>query len=246
MNNNNKIGPGVSILAEDDGNEPTAMMQGGGYPQGGVTAVTEPPVGGMGNYGGYPPMGPGVTAPMVPGVTGPTEPEWNQMPPGGMPPTPPIGGGVTGTTDPGWPIGPGTDEGSDPTEMDMTCCVGWLMVVTGPERGIGKELHSCWNDVGRSEEADVILRGDASISKLQVRVNYVEEFNRYYILPHPKSSKNTMVNGEPLLQQQELKHGDIINMSKTTQLRFIPACDAKFVWCASGEEKSWREWDESN
>lgn len=256
--NNNNIRPGVSILAEEGAVEATSLNQnpyGGVYPEGGMTEMT--------NVAGIP--GGGVTGPtewgggQAVGVTdptegtgfretAPTEPSWGNVAGVGRMPLPPSGGGYQKI---GGEMGGGILSSRDEdeeggTELDTKCCVGWLLVVKGPELGVSKELHPCWNNIGRSLKADISIHADSKISGMQVRVNYVEQLNKYYIVPHGESSQNTMVNGAPLLGSQELKCGDIIDLSKDTQLRFIPACDEKFVWCPAGEEKTWRTWEEAN
>lgn len=258
---NNNIRPGVSILAEEGEVEAaTSLSQnpyGGVYPQGGMTEMTNvagAPVAGVTGpteWAGGQAVGVTETTEGVGfGGTLPTEPVWGSGAGivGGIP-RPPVGGndqGVAGVMGGGMVPPPSGDDEETGTELDVKCCVGWLMVVKGPELGVSKELHPCWNNIGRSTKADVCIHGDSKISGLQVRVNYVEQLNKYYIVPHGDSSQNTIVNGAPLLSSQELKHGDIIDLSKETQLRFIPACDAKFVWCPAGEEKSWRTWEEAD
>lgn len=251
--------PGAAYYQDADFTQPTGQEPNAGNPYQPEFRSYEPtdPTGTKGasgistltgGFGGVPETG-GVTGmPLPPGAGGGT----------GMPLPP----GVGGVTD--FPLPPGTGGGEegdigvhqsrkrtiDPEERDTVtevaseCCVGWLLVVAGPERGVSKELRSAWNDVGRSEAAEVCLHGDSQISRRQIRVNYVDKFNRYYIVPHSEASGNSFVNGEALLSQRELKAGDIIELGRETELRFIPACDKDFVWCPAGSKKSWRTWDE--
>ena len=231
-------GPGASgVTTYGPQNPPPGVTGPTDFPGGGDSDVTLPTDVSGGNGGGvtgptYVPGGNG------PGVTGPTQTPWDNRGRGEMP-IPPR------EVDDDQRL-PGSELPPEETELDSTCCVGWLLVAKGPERGVSKELKPGWNNVGRSPKADVRLMGDSKISGMQIRVNYDEWNNKYSIVPHGDSSQNTRVNGATLLGPQELKHGDIIDMSRDTQLRFIPACDPKFVWCPAGEKESWRVWEEGS
>ncbi len=110
------------------------------------------------------------------------------------------------------------------------CCVGWLLVITGPMKGKSYSISNGRNSVGRSVGNKVVLPADDGISRTaQVYVVYDPEENVYVLTPGDGSAI-ARLNGQRLDAVSELRHGDIIALSKKTMLRFIPACDAAFKW----------------
>lgn len=111
-----------------------------------------------------------------------------------------------------------------------TYCVGWLLVVSGPMKGNSYAINIGRNSVGRDSSNAVRLMSDESISReAQVYVIYDEDNNEYAITPGGGSAISRL-NGQRLDTSAGLKHGDIITLSKKTNLRFIPACDEQFHW----------------
>lgn len=111
-----------------------------------------------------------------------------------------------------------------------TYCVGWLLVISGPMKGNSYNLNLGRNSVGRDANNAVRLLSDESISReAQVYVIYDADNNEYAITPGGGSAISRL-NGQRLDTSAALKHGDIITLSKKTNLRFIPACDEQFHW----------------
>lgn len=113
-----------------------------------------------------------------------------------------------------------------------TCCVGWLLAVSGPMAGNSYILEAGRNSVGRSSSNKVCLAADDGISRnSQVFVVYDPEENAYMVTPGDGSAI-ARLNGKRLDAASPLKLGDMISLSKRTVLRFVPACDDTFRWGA--------------
>ena len=109
-------------------------------------------------------------------------------------------------------------------------CVGWLLAISGPMVGNSFPLRAGRNSVGRDKKNAISLATDDAISRdAQVYVIYDSENNEYAIAPG-NGSAISRVNNKRLDISVDLCHGDIITLSKKTQLRFIPACDEQFQW----------------
>lgn len=120
------------------------------------------------------------------------------------------------------------------------CCVGGLLVVSGPYVGQFKPIYMGGNLVGRDEKCEVSLPNDAEISSKQVRIEYFSLANVYQ-LTRADGSQSTYVmdaeedlnenkNWRPLSNAMELSFGDYVRLSPVTKVRFIAACDEVFAW----------------
>ncbi len=116
-------------------------------------------------------------------------------------------------------------------ETNARVCVGWFLVVSGPLRGLSRQIYMGQNRIGRSEVNDIILPADPAISAdTQFVVIYDPRSNSFLVRPSDKGHANTYINDVLLSVPVELKLGDIICVSDATYLRFVPACDASFKW----------------
>lgn len=125
-------------------------------------------------------------------------------------------------------------------KINTRCCVGGLLVISGPYVGRLMPIYLGGNLVGRDERCEVSLPNDGEISAKQVRIEYFSLTNVYH-LTHAEGSQSTYVmeadaklsekkNWRPLSGEWELGHGDYVRLSPVTTVRFISACDALFAW----------------
>ncbi len=107
---------------------------------------------------------------------------------------------------------------------------GFLVVVDGPGRGAFFAVSTSVSTIGRSAHQDVALDfGDESISREgHASVVYDEEQNRFF-LGHGNKANVVRRNGTPVLATEELTHGDLVRIGKTT-LRFHAFCGDDFTW----------------
>lgn len=112
--------------------------------------------------------------------------------------------------------------------MNVTPVVGWVVCMTGTEKGKDYRLHAEKNFVGRSTSMDVVLLDDKKIARdKHCSIQYDPKGNSFYA-----SSENgniTYVNDEVIESPVELKEGDRITIGET-QLMFIPFCREERTW----------------
>lgn len=133
----------------------------------------------------------------------------------------------------------GDDEGRTvaliQTDLGIDPVVGWLVCLSGKEKGRDYRIHSDNNYVGRSEKMDVCIRGDETISREnQAVITYDTNDSRYFFSPGDGRSI-VRVNDKAVFQTVELKAYDRLVIGKT-ELLFIPLCGEKFVWEKDSED----------
>lgn len=133
----------------------------------------------------------------------------------------------------------GDDEGRTvaliQTDLGIDPVVGWLVCLSGREKGRDYRIHSDNNYVGRSEKMDVCIRGDETISREnQAVITYDTNDSSYFFSPGDGRSI-VRVNDKAVFQTVELKAYDRLVIGKT-ELLFIPLCGEKFVWEKDSED----------
>ncbi|MDE6852747.1 MAG: FHA domain-containing protein [Lachnospiraceae bacterium] len=105
---------------------------------------------------------------------------------------------------------------------------GWLVCMTGSERGKDYRLHAGKNFVGRSTSMDVVLIDDKLISRdRHCSVTYDPVSNQFFV---SSEGGNVTYKNDNLLEVPDvLKEGDCITVGKTTLL-FIPFCKEERKW----------------
>lgn len=109
---------------------------------------------------------------------------------------------------------------------------GWLVVVDGPGRGNSFSVTTGVSTIGRGDDQCIRLDfGDQSVSRsAHASVAYDDEQKKFYI-GHGGKSNVVRRNGAPVLATEEMHHGDLVRIGKTT-LRFAAFCGAGFSWDA--------------
>ena len=117
--------------------------------------------------------------------------------------------------------------GSDMSRIDPV--VGWLICVSGPEKGKDYRIRSENNTVGRSRDMYICISGDESISRERHTViTFDPQRNAFHLSPG-EGRGLVYLNGEALLAHKQLKEYDKIMLGKT-MLVFVPFCGDKFKW----------------
>lgn len=105
---------------------------------------------------------------------------------------------------------------------------GWLVCMTGSERGKDYHLHSGKNFLGRSTSMDIVLIDDKSISRdRHCSVTYDPLSNQFFV--SSEGGNATYKNGNLLETPDVLEEGDRIMVGETTLL-FIPFCKEERKW----------------
>lgn len=107
--------------------------------------------------------------------------------------------------------------------------VGWLVQITGANKGKAYEVHAERNTIGRSSAMDICLKGDLGVSRDTNGVLSYNPRNRSFHLIPGEGKAILYVNGQELLGPQELNAYDCIEISETALL-FVPLCGERFAW----------------
>lgn len=106
---------------------------------------------------------------------------------------------------------------------------GWLVCVEGAEKGKDYRIAAKNNSIGRSETADICIKGDQMVSRENhARLSYDGKHNKFYLIPG-ESTNNLYVNDEPVYVPTLLKRGDVIELGEGKFI-FVPFCDDAFDW----------------
>ena len=106
--------------------------------------------------------------------------------------------------------------------------VGWLVCVTGAERGMSFKLCSRMNSIGRDQGSDVCLQDSRIAADCHAMLDYDALNNDFYLVP--RNNRSTIyVNQAPTYFHCKLSAFDKIRLGKT-ELMFIPFCSDKFRW----------------
>lgn len=113
-------------------------------------------------------------------------------------------------------------------KIDADPVVGWLVGVSGAERGRDHRLHAGRNFIGRSLKMDVSLADDMSVSRENhCSILYDPANVAFYIAPG--EGTNTYFNGGLLTKAIEIKDGDTIRAGET-DLVFAAFCKGERKW----------------
>lgn len=113
--------------------------------------------------------------------------------------------------------------------------VGWLVCIEGPDRGRDYRLYDRINMIGRSEENDVVLENEQTVSqKNHVRLAYDAKHNNFQIIPGD-GHNIVYLNDMPLYTPQLLNAYDVMEMGET-KLIFVPLCSDRFHWTAEASK----------
>lgn len=121
------------------------------------------------------------------------------------------------------------------TEKGHEPVVGWLVCIKGEAFGEGFKLKSGRNFIGRASNMDVVLTGDATVSREKHAIVLYEPKRRKFMVQAGESRELFYLNDEVVLTAEELKAKDVLTIGKT-KLLFVPCCDESFGWDELEEE----------
>lgn len=106
--------------------------------------------------------------------------------------------------------------------------VGWLVCMTGSEKGTDYRLHVGKNFIGRSPSMDVVLVDDKTISREKhCSVIYDPKGNAFYAIA--EGGNILYLNNQMVETSKPLKEGDLLTVGET-KLMFIPFCKEERIW----------------
>jgi hypothetical protein len=112
--------------------------------------------------------------------------------------------------------------------------VGWLVCMSGKDKGRDFRIHSDNNYIGRSDKMDICIRGDDTVSRdNHAVISYDPREKIFYFTPGDGRSI-VRLNEKGVFSTTELKKHDLLEVGKTI-LKFIPLCGEDFDWTDKDE-----------
>lgn len=118
--------------------------------------------------------------------------------------------------------------------------VGWLVCIEGIQMGKDYKIRKGSNFIGRSEEMDISIAGDNTISKTNhASITYDPKMRKFTIAPGESGGliylSNQEKKDEPVLNAEELSAFDVIEIGKSKFI-FINLCGPNFNWSYKEEK----------
>lgn len=117
---------------------------------------------------------------------------------------------------------------SVPVKKPSAMPVGWLVCISGPERGRDYRLYPGYNDIGSNPESVVCLAFDESVSPRAAVLGYDDRMNLYSFGPSG-GRMPVRVNDKMIMDAVILNPNDILTVGETALL-FVPLCSQSFRW----------------
>ena len=123
----------------------------------------------------------------------------------------------------------GVTKGIYKQKMGVDPVAGWLVSISGPEKGLDYRITAERNFIGRAESMDIRIINDEAISRENhASVSYSPKNHTFRL--YPGDSKGLVyLNNEEVLTPELLKPFDVIELG-ATRLMFVPLCGDKFQW----------------
>lgn len=107
--------------------------------------------------------------------------------------------------------------------------VGWLVCIEGSFKGRSFNLYPGKNFIGRTEENDISIAGDQSVSRKRHAIVVFEPRSRMFYASTGESSSLFYVNGENVRREVNLKDRDMIEIGRNKFI-FVAFCTESFCW----------------
>jgi hypothetical protein len=114
------------------------------------------------------------------------------------------------------------------TKIGIDPVVGWLVCISGPEKGRDYRLHEGRNFIGRLAKMDVCIVDDDQIQRNNHATLIFEPRKCEFILTLGEGADVTL-NGAPLAGPERIKDHDVIRLGQTT-LEFVAYCKGGSRW----------------
>ncbi len=115
--------------------------------------------------------------------------------------------------------------------MNIEPVAGWIVCIEGPDKGRDFQIKARNNSIGRSENMDICISGDPTISRENhARLSYDLKNNDFYIIPL-EPTNNIYLNNQPVYVPTKLSAYDLLELGESKFL-FVPFCNDKFKWNA--------------
>ncbi|CAM3063336.1 FHA domain-containing protein [Streptobacillus ratti] len=114
-------------------------------------------------------------------------------------------------------------------ETNVSPVVGWLVCISGSEKGKDYRLINERNFIGRSSEMNVCIESDKTIArKNHCSITYNPK-QRVFVISPGESSGLVYLQGKALYESKQILNLDIIEMGENKFI-FIEFCGMNFDW----------------
>lgn len=116
------------------------------------------------------------------------------------------------------------------TEIDPV--TGWVVAISGPEKGKSFEIRSGKNTLGREgaeNVVDISLSSDHKVSRGIQAIIIYEPQKREFLLQVSNGSSLVYLNSQLLMEFSHIEAYDQITIGET-DLLFVPFCSDRFSW----------------
>lgn len=107
--------------------------------------------------------------------------------------------------------------------------VGWLVCTGGRFFGQDFKIKSGRNFIGRSQNMDICLEGEMSVSRERHAAVIYEPRQNIFLVQPWEAKELFYLYDEVVLSAKELKKNSVLSVGDVT-LMFIPCCDKEFQW----------------
>ena len=114
-------------------------------------------------------------------------------------------------------------------EIGIDPVVGWLVCVSGPDKGLDFRIRSENNSIGRSEQMRICIDGDEGISRENHAFIAFDPKTRCFTLSPGISRGIVYIDDQAVFAPTRLEALQRIQMGNTVLL-FVPLCGEKFQW----------------
>lgn len=112
--------------------------------------------------------------------------------------------------------------------------VGWLVCITGTQRGKDYKIRSGNNTIGRSTEMHICISGDDAISRdRHAVISFDPQTTSFHLMPG-EGRGLAYVNDMAVLGAAKLQPYDEIRLGDTKVI-FVPFCGEKFIWTKNAD-----------
>ncbi|TYQ16967.1 UNVERIFIED_CONTAM: FOG: FHA domain [Acetivibrio alkalicellulosi] len=126
---------------------------------------------------------------------------------------------------------------TDDYEDGIEPVVGWLVCIEGEQRGKDYKIRRGKNFIGRSDEMDIAILGDLTISrKNHAALSYNPKQRNFFLIPGDGAGL-VYLNNEVVFVPVEISAYDVIEIGKS-KLIFLPLCGIHFDWEKDEKEES--------
>lgn len=107
--------------------------------------------------------------------------------------------------------------------------IGWLVCLTGANRGRSYTIYPGDNHIGRNMNMNVCIKNEATISREDHAIIHYNRHSNIFTLKPNISSNPTIVNDETISEDTIINDRDLIQLGEC-QLLFVSLCNKHFNW----------------